>query len=197
MMEQYSFTEFRASFPVCNHAQGFEEKYNHGYLQGVTGDGMPFEAELWSTETEENISIVFPENFDMYDGIDPYEDALVDHKPDEPIPYQRQDELVENSMLTIGMVRRGRINNINVIIAYVDYFEQCGLYEFVTEYRNGCLMQMTDINGNYLLQLNITTWSEDMGELVDTYMDFKPFFDVEEKKAIKGNAKVLKFPGRD
>lgn len=73
----------------------------------------------------------------MYEGIEPYEDELVCHKSEEPIPYQRQDELVENGILTVGMVERERINNINVIIAYVDYFEQCGLYEFVTEYRNG------------------------------------------------------------
>ncbi len=195
-MEHYSFTEFTAPFPVCNHIEGFEEGHNHGYVQGATGDGMPFEAELWSTDTEENISIVFPENYDMYDGIDPYEDPTAEHKTDGPIPYRRQDELMENSMLTIGMVRRERINNINVIIAYVDYFEQCGLYEFVTEYRNGSLIQMTDINGSDLLQLNITTWSEDMGELVDIYMDFKPFFAAEEKKAVRENGKVIKFPGR-
>ena len=36
-----------------------------------------------------------PENFDMYEGIDLYEDVLIERNPDEPIPYQRQDELIE------------------------------------------------------------------------------------------------------
>ena len=191
-MEEHTYTEFFAPFPICNHIEGFDPKYNHGYTQGVTSDGIPFEAELWSTDTECNITIIFPENFDMYEGIDPYADVLIDRNPDDPIPYQSQDELIENGILSIGMVKRERIDNINVIIAYVDYFEECGLYEFVSDIRNGYLMQVTDVNGNYLLQLNITTWSKEMDEIVEVYLDFKPFVEIADDK--KG--KILKMPRR-
>ncbi len=189
-MEKPAYIEFNGAFPVCNHIEGVNPKYNHGYVQGTTGGGIPFEAELWSTDTEKNISILFPEEFDMYEGMDPYEETLVEHDPDGRIPYQRQDELVGNGILTIGMVERERINNINVIIAYVDYFEQCGLYQFVTEYRNGSLFQVTDVNGTDLLQLNITTWRKDMGDLAETDLNFQPFI----KTAGTRHTKVLTFP---
>ena len=187
---KYTYIDFLGTFPACNHIEGYDPRYNHGYAQGVTGEGIPFEAEHWSTDTEESITIVFPENFDMYEGIDPYADVFAEHKPDEPIPYQSQDILVDEGMLTVGMVTRERINNINVIMAYVDYFEDCGLFEFETEFRNGSLLQVTDKNGTDLLQLNITIWSENMGELATPDLIFKPFFP--EKKEQHG--KVLNFP---
>ena len=51
---------------------------------------------------------------------------------------------------------------------------------------------MTDVNGNYLLQLNITTWSKEMDEIAEVYLDFKPFVEITDDK--KG--KILKMPRR-
>ena len=70
------YTEGYHDFPVCNHVVGIGSE-NVGYTTGITWDGLPFEAEVYSYgEGEKQIkelAIIFPDLGVEEDDCEEYE----------------------------------------------------------------------------------------------------------------------------
>ncbi len=143
------------AFPVCNHTVEIG-KENLGYTQGIMMDGVPFEAELWTNDTETCVSFILPEEVleiqddDEEEGLwleeVPYEEKGVPDNTVEGIELSK--ESADYSVLDIGMVDRGYINEVDVIEEYVSYLEDMGLLEYTTKLRNGTLRFLTDVEGH-------------------------------------------------
>ena len=43
-----AYTQVIYPMPVCNHTTAEADEHNIGYIQGITDDGIPFEAEMWT-----------------------------------------------------------------------------------------------------------------------------------------------------
>ena len=112
--------------------------------------GIPFEAELWSNANGQSLSVVMPEIF-IVEQMDNISDEY-----GKVVTYRNQAESMHEGVLTIGMVDCGVIDDFDLTAKYVDFLEEKGLVEFVTEMRNGTAFLNTDIEGYDLVNATIT-----------------------------------------
>ena len=161
------YIEMAKNFPACNHIQ-MVGKENIGYTQGVMANGIPFEAELWLYKDCLNVSFVFPEVFKINEI---EKNQLTSGNV---TGYHSQFEGTAAGVLTIGMVDRGYIDDVDATIEYVTFLKDNGLLFFKTEIENGVVQLVTDINGEDLA--HVTVLLKDENEtLASTPLCFKDF----------------------
>ena len=164
-------------FPICNHTQGITA-VNLGYCQGVTGDGKPFEAELWENDAEKAITIIMPEIADLTEvsekKIKNVSDASDVTGGAKVIGFKSSHDYYDESVLWIGMVECGQEQNDDVLRFYIDYLKEMGLIEFTGNVENGSLIYCTDIAGTDLVHVTIAM--EEGNEIgARTSLRFRPF----------------------
>ena len=81
---------------------------------------------------------------------------------------------MHEGVLTIGMVDCGVIDDFDLTVKYVDFLEEKGLIEFVTEMRNETVFLNTDIEGHDLVNVTITL-QEDGDFFPTTPLQFRDF----------------------
>ena len=165
-------------FPICNHTQGITS-VNLGYCQGVTSDGMPFEAELWENDAEKAITIIMPEFADLTEISERETENASDDSGitggAKVIGFKSSHDYYDESVLWIGMVECGQEQNDDVLHFYVDYLKEMGLVEFTGNVENGSLIYCTDAAGTDLV--HVTVALEDENEVgARTSLRFRPFW---------------------
>ena len=131
-------------------------------------NGIPFEAELWLYKGCLNVSFVFSEVFKINEI---EKNQLTSGNV---TGYHSQFEGTAAGVLTIGMVDRGYIDDVDATIEYVTFLQDNGLLFFKTEIENGVVQLVTDINGEDLV--HVTVLIKDGSEtLASTPLHFKDF----------------------
>ncbi len=167
----------RFPFLACNHSFEKADKYNYGYTYGVTGDEIPFEAELWEDNGYLNITFYMPE-IEEFNELE--EEPLLDESSGADV-YRREEKRNYNMILVDNMIDRGMIGSVTVLNAYVELLIESTLVSFRTDMLNGAGMLLTDLAGNDIVALIVTI--EDHGEkIADTPLDFLPFHPDEKVK---------------
>lgn len=119
MREECDFKEMYYPMPICNHTRGVG-KENVGYTQGITIDGIPFEAELVEIEGKRDIHIIMPEITDFYEE---GEDANCVPDNDTVKGLVQQVTNHYNFILADGMVDNQVEFSLNTMQNYLDYNE--------------------------------------------------------------------------
>lgn len=157
------YLQFDYPFPLCNHTDGISD-FNIGYAQGVTENGIPFEAELIKDAVETNLSIILPWCVDIFDcEADSMPEFIIDAEP-----------LDLNNVLTKGMIFNGRIDDTDFILGCNEFLESTGIIEFTGQYRNGYSEKYTDANGTELVRFSVTL-EGNLGEVCISELDFISF----------------------
>ncbi len=191
------YTEGYHDFPVCNHVVGIGPE-NVGYTTGITWDGLPFEAEVYSYgEGEKQIkefAIIFPDLGVEEDDCEEYEYEFdyAEESNDEDKDWRYTEyykkktkesnvtgfsyeiELRDFSALPIGMVDRGQESSLKIIQWYLEYVEGLGLVEFISSMRSCSVFYYTDVNGNDLVQVRTGLITNGIVE-ARTDLDFREF----------------------
>lgn len=148
--EMGTYIELKYDMPCCNHTDGVS-KHNIGYSVGVTGDGVPFEAELFEDGETVTMSVILPSIFDS----NPVGD--IKNKMDSNIIGFRNECLAEDfSVLDIGMVDEGEEDELDVVQQYVDYLIDNSIVSFACNMQNGSVLYRVDVRGNDLTKVVIT-----------------------------------------
>lgn len=187
-----------APYPCCNHTEDIGEE-NLGYAQGITNDGIPFEAELWETEADgKNLSIVMADLPALY--TEAYEDYLKYGMKEETAEERLASQPGNNtthtdaSVLTIGMIMEEDDLPTEITAAVTAYMETVGLVRFPGRCSNGAVRFFIDMNGNRVIQNIINLDSAFSEAEAETDLVFKPFIEKKEKGYEKdGNVIRVKF----
>lgn len=86
--------------PICNHTQKVG-KENIGYTQGITVDGIPFEADLTFVSDEETLHVILPEIPEFYDAGENGRTCF-----ENVIGYRTTETQTDYGVLKIGMADR-------------------------------------------------------------------------------------------
>ena len=175
--EMNTYEEARMDFPVCNHTKYVDDE-NLGYVQGILSNGVPFEAELWQTNGIMNLSVIIPE---IIKSDKQQENLLNDGNI---TGFHNEVNAVNGGVLAIGMVDRGMVDDINVIIEYVSLLKDHDIVEFESDMENGAVQLLTDVNGNDFAQIMIMLEADDE-LLAMTELDFRDFPNKKKKNHLK------------
>lgn len=154
--EDFMFLQATYPYPVCNHTSREVDSCNIGYAQGILKDGVPFEAELWKDVDNKLValSIYLPELKEMYEEYNKIENTY-DLEEDNIIAFEKTDEIDWQAVLCIGMVERDSNVDDEELHNYVEYLIQMGVIAFDSDFLNGNLHYLTDIEGNDLVSVEI------------------------------------------
>lgn len=175
--EMNTYEESSMDFPVCNHTKYVDDE-NLGYVQGILSGGVPFEAELWQTNGIMNLSVIIPE---IIKSDKQQENLLNDGNI---TGFHNEVNAVNGGVLAIGMVDRGMVDDINVIIEYVSLLKDHDIVEFESDMENGAVQLLTDVNGNDFAQIMIMLEADDE-LLAMTELDFRDFPNQKKKSHLK------------
>ena len=175
--EMNTYEEASMDFPVCNHTRYVDDE-NLGYVQGILSGGIPFEAELWQTNGIMNLSVIIPE---IIKSDKQQENLLNDGNI---TGFHNEVNAVNGGVLAIGMVDRGIVDDINVIIEYVSLLKDHDIVEFESDMENGAVQLLTDVNGNDFAQIMIMLEAEDE-LLAMTELEFRDFPNQKKKSHLK------------
>lgn len=165
--EMDTYFEASMDFPICNHTQHVNGD-NLGYVQGIMSNGIPFEAELWLTNGILNLSVIMPE---IIKSEKTQENILNDGNI---LGFHNEASAINGGVLAIGMVDRGMIEDLNVIIEYVTLLKEHDIVEFESDMENGAVQLVTDINGNDFAHIMIMLEQDDE-LLAGTELEFRDF----------------------
>jgi len=187
------YIEGYREFPACNHVQDIGPE-NIGYTNGITWEGLPFEAEIYcygeKGNEQKELAIIFPDIYVEEDDCEDYELDYEEISDDEDsdggytVHYKRaennvagfsyQMEIKEYSVLPIGMVDRGQETNFKILQWYLSYIEDLGLITFTSEMRSCAVFYYTDINGTDLVQIRtgLITNGKEEAKTDLTFRDF-------------------------
>lgn len=168
-------------FPICNHTQDVG-KENIGYTQGITMDGIPFEAELECGAGEKTVHIILPEIPEFYDNEDVtyIQDGKV-------LPFRVTATSTDYGVLKIGMVDKQKEFTMKTLENYTYYLEKIGILNFTNQYYNGAMWALTDIEGNDLVEISVALKTKDLF-YAECNLNFKPF----PGRSIKRNGNIIK-----
>ncbi|MBQ3462696.1 MAG: hypothetical protein IJH36_06205, partial [Clostridia bacterium] len=122
------YTQVIYPMPVCNHTTAEADEHNIGYIQGITDDGIPFEAEMWTDEKNfRNLTVYMPE---FMSGI-----TVGDNSPEDDIVIS--SGIVKSyDVLGIGMVESDTVLDETTEHEYVTYLIEKGMVRFTTNVFN-------------------------------------------------------------
>ena len=187
----FFFYEGYVDFPICIHVADIGPE-NIGYSNGITADGLPFEAEIYSYGKEENeqkeLAIIIPDIYVEEDDCEDMEDAPVETSNIEGFKYEVQ--MQNYSVLPIGMVDRGQEENFKILQWYLNYIEETGLVQFTGNLRSCSVFYYTDVNGNDLVQIRTGLITDGRVEAT-TGLSFRDF-PYREKSKNKNFLRVVK-----
>ncbi len=169
-MEPCGFLQSRFPRLCCNHSINSVDETNLGYTYGVTEDGIPFEAELWTNESGRCVTFYLPE-IEAFNEVEdePLIDAATGMRT-----FSTQRYLEYSMVLMEGMVDRGMIGSLSVLNTYIQLLIGYGLISYETDLLNAAGFLITDFAGNDLVALAITL--EEDGMLVATTpLEWTPF----------------------
>lgn len=161
-------------FPVCNHIKD-TDRHNIGFAQGIFTDGTPFEAEIWiNSKGQKNLTVVMP----VFNEVRTAKTVFLEEREisANAIPFCRQDEVEDNSVLHIGMTDDGYEDDTEISRRYSEYLEEMGILRFSDCRRNCCVEYSTDIAGNRLAVIH-TLLSADNDVIAETDIKFRSFFE--------------------
>ena len=98
--------------------------------------------------------------------------------------FHNEVNAVNGGVLAIGMVDRGMVDDINVIIEYVSLLKDHDIVEFESDMENGAVQLLTDVNGNDFAQIMIMLEADDE-LLAMTELDFRDFPNKKKKNHLK------------
>lgn len=135
---------FEAEYEMAglNHRVGICDS-NLGWTRGIFEDGVPFEAELWSEDEELNLCVIVPEIF----RIEKSKKVTFEQNVGEI----KDGFCIDKSVLKIGTTDCGYVDDMNVVIQYVEYLETFEVVSFLDNYRNGAIRLLQDPEGNDLV----------------------------------------------
>ena len=152
--KQYGYATFINPFPLCNHTKKIT-KGNIGYVQGMMDNGIAFEAELWKSASETNVSFVLPYTKLVIEERTAIKPKCSKRKTSKIVGFRMEEEVKDHGILTIGMVENGVEENIEVIEFYLEFVLGAGLVWFTGELRNGSVRYMIDELGHEVVVLNV------------------------------------------
>lgn len=177
-------------FPICNHTQCLS-KYDVGYCQAILCDGMPFEAELYKSESGMGLAVIMPVMDEETAAL--YDDACVHSPNTNVIGMKLTDQLQDYSNFDMGMVDEGEVYDELTIHRYVNYLVGNGVVRFTTGMYNGAGWYRTDVAGNALIKIVITL--SERGQVVaETDLKFRKFPYSQSGSGSTG--KIVEFPNR-
>lgn len=159
------FIETDKDYPVCNHTGAKQE--NIGYTAGILSDGNPFEAECWVSGDTVSLGIIMPYIEEFHEIPEAVESSTV-------VGFKNEVEIVDNSILDIGMVDGGEEECLEIVEKYIDYLCYLKVIEFCSNIYNGTLQYRIDSLGNSLVNVKITL-SDSYMEYAETSLTFRPF----------------------
>lgn len=166
-MSMKTYEEATIDFPVCNHIK-FVNENNLGYIQGIMSNGLPFEAELWLLNGIMNLSVIMPDVINLEStGKNLLNDGKV-------AGFHNEVSAVNGGVLAIGMLDRGMVEDLDVIIEYISLLKEYDIVEFLSEMENGAVQLVTDINGNDFAHIMIMLEKDDE-LLAATELNFRDF----------------------
>lgn len=162
------FHESQYPFPICNHTQDVG-KENIGYTQGITMDGIPFEAELECRAGEKTVHIILPKipEFDEDEDVTYIQDGNV-------LPFKITATETDYGVLKIGMVDKQEEFTMKTLENYTYYLEKIGILNFTSQYYNGAMWALTDIEGNDLVEVSVVLKTKELF-YAECNLHFKPF----------------------
>lgn len=159
---------FEAEYEMArlNHRVGIRD-WNLGWTRGIFEDGVPFEAELWSEDEELNLCVIVPEIFRIEEN--------------KKITFEKNvGEIkggfcMDRSVLKIGTTDCGYVDDMDVVIQYVEYLETFEVVSFADNYRNGAIRLLRDSEGNDLVCIVIGL---NIGDEIcaECFLDFREFY---------------------
>lgn len=169
--------------PICNHTQHVSDE-NVGYVQGITYDGIPFEAEMFEVGDVVTVAFYLPA-FIFFS-----KEAEESAENPNVISFRSEDVMEDRSVLDIGMVDAGVEEDLEVVMEYVGFLTKHDLIFFTTDTINGAIEYRVDVNGNELVKILITiSDGDDMPAYTD--LNFRSFFYCQNRARNDGKAKVL------
>ena len=170
------YTQVIYPMPVCNHTTTEADEHNIGYIQGITDDGIPFEAEMWTDERNyRNLTVYIPEFMSGITGCDSSEEGDI----------TVSSEVVQSyDVLGIGMVESDTVLDETTEHEYVTYLIEKGIVRFTTNVFNSSHLCLIDMDGNDVVCLNILLENEE-GICAETDLQFLPFPNGHKKAHIK------------
>lgn len=164
------YYETKYDFPVCNHKEHITDD-NIGYAVGITSDGVPFEAEIYTAGETMSINVIMPSIFDSDEDDTDIED--VDDNGN-VLGFRNTFEIKDNGILDIGMVDDGEEDYDEVVKKYVGFLEKAEIISFASNILNGTVEYRVDILGNDLAKISVTLKEgDDFWAYTD--LDFRSF----------------------
>lgn len=153
------FFEGYKDFPICNHVQNIGPE-NIGYTTGMTSIGLPFEVEVYcygkGNELQKELAIIMPDCYAEEDDCNSEFCSMEAKKLEDDTnitAFSGEMEIVDYSVLSVGMIERGQEESFAIIQWYLDYIEALGIVRFKGNMRNCAVFYYTDIYGNDLVQI--------------------------------------------
>ena len=163
-----AYLEPNYDMPVCNHKK-FMSDSHLGFAQGISYDGVPFEAELTQYRKTRNLCVMMPEIFvqDHYQYLIEKND-----EEDRDIIELSVAQEYDVSILDVGMADKGIEDDINVINRYIEFLTERKIISFLSDVYNGSVMYRVDESGNSLVKI-LVTLEEDEDIWAYTDLNFK------------------------
>lgn len=160
---------FEAEYEMAglNHRVGIRD-WNLGWTRGIFEDGVPFEAELWSEDEELNLCVIIPEIL----RIEESKKITLEQNVGEI----KGGFCMDRSVLKIGTTDCGYVDDMDVVIRYVEYLENYEVVSFLDNYRNGAVRLLQDLEGNDLVCIVIGLNIEDE-VCAECFLNFREFYD--------------------
>ena len=152
----WGYYQLKYDMPLCNHKECMSDSHL-GFAQGVTYDGVPFEAELTRYEDTKTLCVVMPAIFDS----NPISDNTEEDEESNIEGFIFQVEEHDTSILDIGMVDEGMEDELSVISKYVDFLRERDIFCFSSNVFNGTVFYRVDALGNDLVKVLITLEEDD------------------------------------
>ena len=191
-----NYLEGDFDMPPCNYTECVDGD-NLGYTQGIIGDGIPFVAELWKNDMGKNMSVLIP---NIYPGeciyVNETEEDLnhINEEPEEGSESKSTEKKIKKSkirvgnrvgfnydvatvhlgILSIGLYMLGEVYDLDMIVDYVDYIEENGLFKFLGSVCNGSVTILEDEDGFEYAYIAVMLDSEGVEEAV-TDLNFRHF----------------------
>lgn len=169
------FTTFNLPFPICNHVQGVRSN-NIGYVQGVLGDRIPFEAEMWKDGKTKTVAFFMPYVATGFEEIKVPEDRKSKGTKGNVVGFCSKKGFRDWAVLPIGMVEDGEEENFDLILYYAELLVDAELITFTTEVNNAYVAYYIDVAGNDLVGIYITV-EDETGQLAYCPLRFRKFIE--------------------
>lgn len=160
---------FEAEYDMAglNHRVGICDS-NLGWTRGIFEDGVPFEAELWEEDEDLNLCVIILEIFEI--------EEKKKRIPEQGLKKTEDLFHMDKSVLKIGTTDLGYVDDIDVVIQYVEYLEMFEVISFLDNYRNGAIRLLQDSEGNNLVRIIIGLNIGDEA-CAECFLDFRRFCD--------------------